>query len=55
MHTSADKNEIIIEKFGFASHVIKLTEPRTSGKNDAFGRAIDGVVLETFLPDGTKT
>jgi len=55
MHTSADKNEIIIEKFGFASNVIKLTEPRTSGKNDAFGRAIDGVVLETFLPDGTKT
>ena len=55
MHTSADGNEIIIEKFGFASHVIKRTDARTSGQNDAFGRAVDGVVVETFLPDGTKT
>jgi hypothetical protein len=35
--------------------VIRQTDARVSGKNDPFGRALDGRVVETFLPDGTKT
>ncbi len=52
-HTSADGSEIRVEKRNFASHCIKIN---TEGINDSpYARTIDGRVIETYLPDGSKS
>ena len=55
MHTSADGAEIIVEKFGFASHVIRVGGQDIEGAIGPFARALDDVVIETYLPDGSRS
>jgi len=54
-HTSADGSEIRIEKRNFASHIVKIGKKVASPVNSPFSRALDGRVIETYLPDGSKT
>ena len=59
MHTT-NNGEIRVEKKGFAQHTIRFQE-RDHPENvpdhfrNARNRSIDGVILETYLPDGSMT
>lgn len=53
-HTSADGSEIRIEKRTFASHCVKIGK-EDNNPQSPFARAVDGRVLETYLPDGSKS
>ena len=54
-HTSADGSEIRVEKRNFASHIIKIGQKDVLKAAGPFTRAQDGIVLETYLPDGSKS
>jgi hypothetical protein len=53
-HTSADQTEIRVEKRNFASHIIKIDKKDAKGKGP-YTRTLDRRVLETYLPDGSKS
>jgi len=56
-HTSADGSEIRVEKRNFASHCVKVNKEDKaifSGLGP-YSRVLDGRVIETYLPDGSKT
>jgi hypothetical protein len=53
-HTSADGSEIRVEKRNFASHCVKIEKEDTDGLGP-YARTRDGRVVETYLPDGSKT
>lgn len=71
MHTSVTGKEIRIEKLNHASHIVKLNGGDVDDrelddedlqvvkakpvKGDAFDRALDKRVVETYLPDGCKS
>lgn len=61
IHTTADHSEIRIEKKNYASHTIKIgkaaqqTDHQSEMHRNAFQRALDDTVLETYLPDGSMT
>lgn len=55
MHTSADGTEIRIEKIGMASHTIKIGSHHSQVAGDAYMRALDQRVIETYLPDGSHS
>lgn len=54
-HTSADKTEIRIEKRNFASHCVKIGKGDCGPADGPYLRANDGRVIETYLPDGSKS
>lgn len=54
-HTSADKTEIRIEKRNFASHCVKVGKGDSGPADGPYLRANDGRVIETYLPDGSKS
>ena len=52
-HTSSDGSEIRVEKRNYASHIVKIGHSVDQACDGPFRRALDDVVLETYLPDGT--
>jgi hypothetical protein len=52
-HTSSDGSEIRVEKRNYASHIVKIGHSADQACDGPFRRAMDDVVLETYLPDGT--
>lgn len=54
-HTSADGQEIRIEKRNYASHCIKINaKDQQKSFAGPYSRSLDSKVLETYLPDGSR-